>query len=156
MRIQLVSVGTKMPAWVNEGFAEYQKRLGPAFAFQLKEIPAGKRHNPGDIARIVQHEAELILAAIPAQDHCIVLDVKGHSWSTEQLAEQLQQWQRLGHNLSFVIGGPEGLAPAVYQRSNTRWSLSPLTFPHPLARVIMAEQLYRAWSIVQNHPYHRG
>ncbi len=156
MRIQLISVGTKMPDWVETGIEEYTKRLSHAFPLQIKEIPAGKRQKNADIPRILAQEAELILAQVTPQEYCVVLDVQGRSWSTEELAQQLSQWQQSGNNIALVIGGPEGLAPEVYQRANARWSLSKLTFPHPLVRVILAEQLYRAWTILQNHPYHRG
>ena len=145
-----------MPSWVQAGFSEYQKRLSHAFSFELKEIPAQKRSKSSDLARILTQEGEALLAAIPKDDICVVLDVAGQGWSTETLAVQLQKWQHSGQNISLVIGGPEGLSAHVYQRANLRWSLSKLTFPHPLVRVIIAEQLYRAWSILSHHPYHRG
>ena len=97
-----------------------------------------------------------MLAAIPAGSIVIALDVLGKSWSTEQLASQLDQWLASGQDVALLVGGPEGLSPACLQRADLKWSLSALTFPHPLVRIILAEQLFRAWSILSNHPYHRG
>ena len=101
-------------------------------------------------------ESKRILSQIDASDHVVALDVIGKSWSTPELAEHLASWQQLGSDISLVIGGPDGLDPACLQRANQRWSLSALTLPHPLVRVMLAEQLYRAWTILQNHPYHRA
>jgi len=156
MKIRIVAIGEKMPEWVNEGFHEYAKRLQHGLILSLTEIPAGKRGKNADLDRIIQKEGELMLAQTPSQSHCVALDVKGKSWSTEDLAKQLQQWQLKGTEINLLIGGPEGLAQSCYQRANQFWSLSPLTFPHPLVRIILAEQLYRAWSLLNNHPYHRA
>lgn len=156
MQIDLVAVGTKMPTWVQQGYQEYAKRLPAECALRLKEIAPGKRGKNADIARILQDEGKRTLAAIPPQSRVVALDVKGRAWSTEQLAEQLDFWMGDGRNVSLLIGGPEGLADDCLARADQRWSLSALTYPHPLVRIVVAEQLYRAWSIVRNHPYHRA
>lgn len=160
MRIRLLSVGRRMPAWVDQGFAEYAKRLPRDCALELIEIePANRgrsRLSEADIGRLRDIEGERLLKALPAQDQVIALDVGGRSWSTEQLAEQLEHWRAAGRDLSLLVGGPDGLSAACLARAEQRWSLSSLTYPHPLVRVILAEQLYRAWSLTQGHPYHRG
>ena len=156
MQIHLLSVGTRMPRWVEEGYAEYAKRLPPECALRLVEIPAGRRGKGEDLSRILQREAEWLIGAIPAQARVLALEVTGTPWSTEQLARKLAGWLSDGRDLALLVGGPEGLADACLERAERRWSLSPLTFPHPLVRVILAEQIYRAWSLLHNHPYHRA
>ena len=155
MRIRLIAVGTKMPTWVNQGFEEYQKRLNQDITLELVEIAAGKRGKNADVVRITEKEGEHMLAAIAPQDHVISLDIPGKKLSTEKLATRLEQLLLEGRNIALLIGGPEGLAPSCKQKAQESWSLSELTLPHPLVRVIIAEQLYRAWSILKGHPYHR-
>ncbi len=155
MRIHLIAVGSKMSAWVTQGFEEYARRLPTDCALQLVEIAAGKRGKNADIARITRDEGERTLAAIPKGALVVVLDVKGRAWSTEQLSQQLDGWLHDGRDIALLVGGPEGLAPECLARAEQRWSLSPLTLPHPLVRIVVAEQLYRAWSILNGHPYHR-
>jgi len=155
MRINLIAVGTRMPSWVEAGVDEYRKRLPPELALNIREIPLGKRGKNADIARAIAQEGEAMLAAIGARDRVVALEVKGKAWSTEQLAQQLSAWQMGGDDVALLVGGPDGLAPNCQARANERWSLSPLTLPHPLVRVLLAEQLYRAWTINNNHPYHR-
>lgn len=156
MRISLIAVGTRMPAWVETGVAEYRKRLPPEISFEIREIALGKRGKNADIVRAMQEEGDAMQAAIAARDRVIALDVRGKSLSTEQLAGKLAQWQMEGDDISLLVGGPDGLAPACLERAAERWSLSALTLPHPLVRVLLAEQLYRAWTINSNHPYHRS
>ncbi|HAD43631.1 MAG TPA: 23S rRNA (pseudouridine(1915)-N(3))-methyltransferase RlmH [Plesiomonas shigelloides] len=155
MKLQLVAVGTKMPAWVETGFQEYVRRFPKDMPFELLEISAGKRGKNADIKRILEKEGEQTLAAIPKGNRIVTLDIPGKPWTTEQLAEQLERWKQDGRDVSFLIGGPEGLAPSCKAAADQSWSLSPLTLPHPLVRVVVAESLYRAWSITANHPYHR-
>lgn len=155
MRIRLIAVGTKMPQWVEQGVDEYAKRMPPELKVDVKEVALGKRGRGADIQRAINGEGEQMLAAIGQRNQVIALDVKGKPWSTEQLAVQLQEWQLAGDNISLLVGGPDGLAASCLQRADKRWSLSPLTLPHPLVRVLLAEQLYRAWTINNNHPYHR-
>lgn len=157
MRIKLIAVGQKMPAWVDAGFHEYARRLPNECALQLIEIPfAGKRDKQADLAKLAAKEGVQMLKNVTDQDRCIALDVTGKAYKTEQLSTQLAQWQQDGRDIALLVGGPEGLAPECQQRANQHWSLSPLTLPHPLVRIVVAEQLYRAWSILVNHPYHRG
>ncbi|QIZ77586.1 23S rRNA (pseudouridine(1915)-N(3))-methyltransferase RlmH [Ferrimonas lipolytica] len=154
MKLKLIAVGTKMPKWVTEGFTEYQRRFPRDLSLQLVEIPAGKRGKNADIPRILEKEGEAMLAASQGC-HIVTLDIPGKPWDTPQLAKQLTRWQLDGRDVAIMIGGPEGLAPAVKQAAEQSWSLSNLTMPHPMVRIVMAESLYRAWSINNNHPYHR-
>lgn len=155
MRITLYAVGNKMPTWVSQGFNEYCRRFPRDMSFHLVEIPPGKRGKNADIARILDKEGELTLAAIPKGNRIVTLEVEGKAWTTSQLANHLTKWQLDGRDIALLVGGPEGLAPACIQASEQKWSLSPLTLPHPMVRIILAESLYRAWSINNNHPYHR-
>jgi 23S rRNA (pseudouridine1915-N3)-methyltransferase len=155
MQIHLIAVGERMPDWVNAGYGEYAKRMPPECRLRLVEIPAVKRTKTADLKRIMQQEGERMLAAIPANAEVVALDVAGQNWSTPDLARQLGEWLRDGRDLALLVGGPEGLATACQERATRRWSLSALTFPHPLVRIILAEQLYRATTILKGHPYHR-
>lgn len=155
MKIRLLAVGTRMPSWVSEGFNDYAKRLTDDVRLELLEIPAGKRNKGADIGKLTEKEGEAQLAMLGSNDRVITLEVLGKPWSTEELSQQLKHWLHDGRNVSLMIGGPEGLAPAVCARADARWSLSPLTLPHPLVRVLLAEQLYRAWTVLKGHPYHR-
>jgi 23S rRNA (pseudouridine1915-N3)-methyltransferase len=155
MHIRLLAVGTKMPKWVEQGVDEYCKRLPPELKLEVKEIALGKRGKGADIRRAIASEGQQMLAAIGGRDRVVALDVQGKPWSTEQLASNLRDWQLGGDNISLLVGGPDGLAEDCLKRSDQRWSLSALTLPHPLVRIVLAEQLYRAWTINNNHPYHR-
>lgn len=155
MKIQLIAVGKHMPAWVQAGYTEYAKRITQDYSLHLIEIQAGKRGKNADIARLTRIEGEHMLASIPSSQRVIALDVKGQSWDTATLAQKLEHWQSDGRHLSLLIGGPEGLDPHCLSRAELKWSLSPLTLPHPLVRIIVAEQLYRAISLIKHHPYHR-
>ncbi|SFN68674.1 23S rRNA (pseudouridine-1915-N(3)-) methyltransferase [Izhakiella capsodis] len=155
MKLQLVAVGTRMPGWVHTGFMEYLRRFPKDMPFELLEIPAGKRGKNADIKRILEKEGEQMLAATGKGNRIVSLDIPGQPWETPQLAVQLERWKQDGRDVSLLIGGPEGLAPACKAAAEQSWSLSPLTLPHPLVRVLVAESLYRAWSITANHPYHR-
>lgn len=156
MKIHLIAVGEKMPRWVQEGYQEYSKRLSNECDLRLVEISSGHRGKNADIARLVRAEGERMLAAIPAGCRIIALDVKGKAWSTEALSGQLNSWMGSGDDVALLVGGPEGLSADCLARAQLKWSLSTLTLPHPLVRVVVAEQLYRAWSILRNHPYHRA
>ncbi len=144
-----------MPSWVQTGYQEYAKRMPKECALILKEIVPGLRHKNTDVSRIVNEEGDRMNAAIPHGAHLVALDLSGQSWSTVELSQALTRWLQSGKNIALLVGGPEGLPDAVKQKAQESWSLSALTFPHPLVRIIVAEQLYRAWSILQNHPYHR-
>ena len=155
MLIRLLAIGNKMPSWVEEGFRDYVKRFPPSCRFQLIEILAEKRSKHSVISDIIKRESQKLLSIIKPSHHVIALDVKGKSWSTEVLSAQLEHWQHDGRPIDLLIGGPDGLSTECLEKAETHWSLSPLTLPHPLVRIIVAEQLYRAFSILQNHPYHR-
>jgi len=155
MKIQLIAVGTKMPDWVEKGYQEYARRFPNEMHLELVEIPAGKRGKNADIKRILKKEGELTLAAIPKGNKIVTLEVTGKPWTTGQLAKEMKKWQLEARNISLLIGGPEGLAPECIAKSEQRWSLSALTLPHPLVRIITAESLYRAYTLTINHPYHR-
>ncbi len=155
MKLFIIAVGQKMPAWVTTGYDEYARRFPRDMPLELIEIPAGKRGKNADIKRILEQEGEKMLAAVPKGARIVTLEVEGGNWSSPQLAQKLEQWQLDGRDVCLFIGGPEGLAPACIAASEAKWSLSALTLPHPLVRVVLAESLYRAWSISTNHPYHR-
>lgn len=144
-----------MPDWVQTGYSEYAKRLPRECTLELREIPLAMRGKNTDIARAIEKEGEAMLAGIPNQERVIALDVTGKPQSTGSLAKALQAWQMQGGNTSFLIGGPDGLSGDCLARASESWSLSGLTMPHPLVRILLAEQLYRAWSLLHNHPYHR-
>ncbi|MAA64647.1 MAG: 23S rRNA (pseudouridine(1915)-N(3))-methyltransferase RlmH [Alteromonadaceae bacterium] len=156
MRLRLICVGQKMPGWVNDGYQEYARRFPSDMPLELSETALATRGKNPDIPRLVHKEGEAQLAALGKSDRVIALEVGGRAWSTEKLASSLESWQMDGRDISFLVGGPDGLAPACRERADQLWSLSPLTLPHPLVRVILAEQLYRAWTITRNHPYHRA
>ena len=156
MKIHLLAIGARMPDWIEKGYAEYAGRLHRECALHLLEIPAGKRSSHADLARLIRAEGERLLAAVPTGSRLIALDERGQEWNTVELAEQLSGWLQEGRDVSLLIGGPDGLDAACRERAERRWSLSRLTLPHPLVRVIVAEQLYRAWSLLRNHPYHRA
>ena len=156
MRTRLISVGERMPAWVADGFAEYRKRLSRELPLDLVEVPLGNRGTQRDPMRAMAIEGAAVLAAIPKDAHVVALDGRGKTWSSEELARQLAAWRMQGRDLALVIGGPDGHAADVLARSAQCWSLGPLTLPHMLVRLVVAEQLYRAMTIVAGHPYHRA
>lgn len=145
-----------MPAWVTEGFDEYSKRLPRDMPLKLTEIPLGKRTKKAASRLAIESEAERILNTIGEGDTVIALEVDGLNWSTEKLAKNVSQWRLQGNNVVFLIGGPDGLSRECVARATQKWSLSALTLPHHLVRIVVAEQLYRAWSLLNNHPYHRA
>lgn len=155
MRIHLIAVGTRMPAWVIEAFQDYASRCTRDCSLKLIEVSTGKRTKHANLDRIRLEEGERMLAVIPRSCRVIALDIKGKSWSTLQLSTQLQGWMQSGLDVALLVGGPEGLSTDCLQRADQHWSLSALTLPHPMVRVIVAEQLFRASSILNNHPYHR-
>lgn len=155
MLIHLIAVGTRMPDWVEQGFSEYTKRMPPESRVKLVEISPGKRGKNSDIKRLTQLEGEKTLAAIPKGAYIVALDVLGKACSTEDLAQELKGWQASGQDIAILIGGPEGLADECLNKAQQKISLSKLTLPHPLVRVVLAEQLYRASTILKGHPYHK-
>ena len=155
MKIRVLTVGTRMPEWVESGWEEYNKRMPPELRVQSVEIPLGSRGKSQSPKKAIEAEGVAILKAIGEKDYVIALDVIGRGMSTKKLATSLMAWQMEGRNVSFLIGGPDGLSSDCIKRADMRWSLSDLTMPHPLVRIILMEQLYRAWTITTNHPYHR-
>lgn len=145
MRVRILAVGTRMPAWVTAGYEEYARRLRTSMRLDLEEVPVG---------RTPAEEEKRLLDRI-GDDYLVALDERGKSLTTLQLARWLGDRQQDGRNLTFVIGGPDGHGKNLLSRADLRWSLSTLTFPHAMVRVILAEALYRAHSVLQNHPYHR-
>ncbi len=155
MHCSIIAVGNKMPSWCTVACDEFLTRLSHAMKCTLLEIPAAKRHKAGHVLQYKEEEGTKILQKITPHHHVIALDVAGKMWSTPEVSKQLAKWQQLGKDLTFIIGGPDGLSEACLARADQRWSLSALTFPHALARVVLLEQIYRATSILANHPYHR-
>jgi 23S rRNA (pseudouridine1915-N3)-methyltransferase len=156
MRIQLVAVGTRLPQWQQQGFQEYARRLPKECAMQLTEIPAAARAKSKPTKQAIQKESERMLAAVDKSDYVVALDQPGTQYSSEDLSALLAAWLAQGRHLSMLIGGADGLSDACRSRADLRWSLSDMTLPHGLVRVMVAEQMYRAWSILHGHPYHRG
>lgn len=156
MRLLLLAVGTRQPGWVSDGFNEYAKRLPAHCPLELIEIPAARRNKAINVDQSRQDESARILKAIPAATGVIALDERGKMRSTRDMADHLGSWLQDGRDMTFIIGGPDGLDKSCLERAEWRWSLSPLTLPHGLVRVIVAEQLYRAWSLLEGHPYHRA
>lgn len=155
MRLRVLAVGQKMPAWVDQGVEEYARRMPREISVEWLDIPPAKRGSATREKYRVQ-EAEAIEAKLSGKDYVVALDISGKAVSTELIAERFDQWQMQGEQISIVIGGPDGLHPNILKGAKERWSLGRITLPHPLVRVILAEQLYRAWSVQAGHPYHRG
>lgn len=156
MRIHLIAVGTRMPAWVTAAYHEYSKRLPRECSLQLVEIPLSKRRKSLSPEQAADAEGQHMLASTPKGCTVIALDVLGKAWSTQQLAGRLHDWLGSGRDVALLVGGPDGLSSACLARADLKWSLSALTYPHSLVRVVLAEQLYRAWTINSGHPYHRS
>jgi len=155
MRIHIIAMGDRMPAWVEQGYQEYARRLGSEIQLQLHELSPEKRGKSADTRRILDKEGERILQTIPDGSEVVALDRQGRELPTADLADKLRGWLGSGRDLALLIGGPEGLSAACLQRADWRLSLSAMTFPHPLVRIMLAEQIYRAYSILKNHPYHK-
>jgi len=155
MRIRLLAVGTRMPGWVEAGIADYVRRLGPEFRLEIEELTLGKRSG-GVEARAVADEGRRMMIAIHPDEYVVALEVRGKSFGTDELAKWLGQRLQDGRDVALLIGGPDGLAAECRKRGDLHWSLSPLTLPHALVRIVVVEQLYRAMSILKGHPYHRG
>jgi 23S rRNA (pseudouridine1915-N3)-methyltransferase len=156
MKCKLIAAGTRLPDWVNDGFREYQKRLRTPLTLELLEIPVATRRAGENPQRAITREGEQMLAALGREDYVVALEVSAKSMTTEQVSSWLAERLRDARPLALMIGGPDGLADACRVRANQSWSLSPLTLPHALVRVVIAEQIYRAMSLLAGHPYHRA
>lgn len=155
MRITILSVGHRMPAWIQDGFHEYARRMPPELRVELVELKPEERGPGRSSERARELEGERILAALPAGATLLALDENGRGVSTRGLSVMLAEWMRDATHPAFAIGGADGLSAPVKERAAKLVSLSALTLPHGLVRVLLAEQLYRAWSILAGHPYHR-
>jgi 23S rRNA (pseudouridine1915-N3)-methyltransferase len=156
MRIRLITVSNKQPGWVVDAYDHYARRLDRRCPLELVEIPLARRSAGVDVARAVDDESSRMLRHAPAGAHLVALAVDGAAWSTEQLSGRLESWLMAGVPVCLLVGGPDGLGPECLTRAAERWSLSRLTLPHGLVRVVVAEALYRAASLSQGHPYHRA
>ena len=154
MRIRLIAVGKRVPKWVNAGYEEFAKRMPRECRLELLEINPGDRSG-GDVERARLAEAERILAKLSERDQVIALDELGRQATSQGWAESFESWLHSGRDVAFIIGGPDGLDPRVLSRADATWALGAMTLPHALVRVVLAEQIYRAWTIVSGHPYHR-
>lgn len=155
MKLRILAVGTKMPSWVEAGVAEYTKRMPRDCAIEFCEIAPGNRGKNADVARAIAQEGDRMLAKMHEGEHVVALEVNGRAYDTPALSQALGDWRMLGCDIALLVGGPDGLDPRCSQRAQQRWSLSKLTLPHPLVRIVLAEQLYRAWTLLVGHPYHR-
>ncbi len=156
MKARLIAVGERAPSWVAEGFGEYQKRLSHWLPLELIEVEPGLRGKGRDTVRATSDEGARVVAALPKNAYVVVLDGRGKAYDSEHLSRRLEHWRQQGRDIAFLIGGPEGHAPDVIERADETWSLGPLTLPHMLVRLVLAEQVYRAAALLANHPYHRG
>ncbi len=156
MRINVLAIGTRTPDWVSAGVETYRKRLPKHIQLEFRSLPAETRNRSSAADRSRQIESDRLIKAIPAAAHTIALDEHGDAWSSTQLAKQMEHWMANSPQVALLIGGADGLSDSCKERADKLWSLSPLTLPHALVRVVLAEQLYRAWTLVQGHPYHRA
>ncbi|MGD8339308.1 MAG: 23S rRNA (pseudouridine(1915)-N(3))-methyltransferase RlmH [Gammaproteobacteria bacterium] len=155
MQIEVISASSKQPDWVRSGFDTYARRLRGSCRMSLTEIPLAKRSRSIPPARLREEEGSRILGAVPKGARIVALDESGRAWSTVELKQRLEAWLQGGQAIALLIGGPDGLAPECLERADERWAVSPLTLPHGLVRILVAEALYRAWSLIEHHPYHR-
>ncbi|GAA5094994.1 23S rRNA (pseudouridine(1915)-N(3))-methyltransferase RlmH [Wohlfahrtiimonas larvae] len=155
MIVHLIAIGNNMPNWVKDGFEEYQSRLRNEVQLKMVEIPAQARKKNADIGKILKEEGQKMLAAVPKGARIVGLDVIGKAVTTPELSHMMAGWLQGGTDIALLIGGPEGFSDEVKQSFQQSISLSKLTLPHPMVRILVAEQLFRGWSILHNHPYHR-
>ncbi len=155
MKLWLVAVGQRMPAWADTAYEDYAKRFPPELRLELKAVKTEPRTTGKPVAALMAAERVRIEAALPKGVRRVVLDERGTRHTTAALAERLTAWQHDGRDVALLVGGPDGLDPALRQSGDETWRLSDLTLPHAMVRVLLVEQLYRAWSINANHPYHR-
>jgi len=155
MRITMLAVGTRMPRWVDEGVDVYRRRLPPQIKLDIEEVPLGNRSGRGDVSVVQRKEADQLLKRAGRADRIVALDERGAEWTSVELGRRMNEWRSDAAHVALLIGGPDGLTEECRQRADDVWALSRLTLPHGLVRVVLAEQIYRAWTIIQRHPYHR-
>lgn len=155
MRLRLLATGTRQSEWIVNGYNEYVRRLPPHCRLDLVEVTATRRTKSTDVEKNREAEGERLLKAIPDRAYVVALDEHGQSVTTRVLSNKLSDWLQVGRDVALLIGGPDGLTEGCLQRADWRWSLSTLTLPHGLVRIMVAEQIYRAWSLLEGHPYHR-
>lgn len=155
MIIHILAVGTKMPSWVTQGVDEYLRRMPSECQVKIVELPLGQRVKSKNIKQAMLQEEKSILAAIPNNALVIAMEVKAKIWSTELLSEKMQDWMQSGKDVALLVGGPDGMTQTCINKAVDKWSLSNLTLPHPLVRIVLAEQLYRGLMVIKNHPYHK-
>jgi 23S rRNA (pseudouridine1915-N3)-methyltransferase len=156
LRLKLVVASNRQPDWIDRGTDEYAKRIRGRCALEVVAVPLARRTASTPVERALREEGERMLAAVPPGAHVVALLENGKPWSTSELAAKLETWMQRGAPVAFLVGGPDGLSDECVARANERWSLSNLTLPHGLVRIVVAEALYRAWSLLENHPYHRA
>lgn len=156
MRAHILTIAERAPSWVRQGYEDYAARLAHKLPLTLIELPLGRRGKSADPRRAIADEGQRMQAVLPKNAHIVALDGRGEAWSSEALARQLEAWMMQGRDPCFLIGGPDGLAPTCLALARQKWSLGPLTLPHALVRIVLAEQLFRACSLLANHPYHRA
>jgi len=156
MKINLIAVGTRMPQWVEAGVNEYKSRLPKNFELIVTEIALSKRSKSTDIKKAKYNEGKAILDAVNGNDYVVALDVEGKSFSTGSMAQKITKIRDSGKNFAFLVGGPDGLSSDCVNQADEVWSISALTLPHTVVRIVVAEQIYRIWSVLNNHPYHRA
>jgi len=156
MQFIVAAIGQRMPGWVQEAWSEYARRFPKPFSLDLREVPLQKRGRNADVDRFRETEGQALLASVPGGFRIVALDERGKQSTTLEVSSQMQNWMQEERGVCFLVGGPDGLSRECRQKAHQVWSLGRLTLPHPMVRVILAEQLYRAWSITQNHPYHRA
>lgn len=155
MQLLVAAIGQRMPGWVNEAWNEYARRFPRNLTLDLKELPMTRRGRNANPVQMKESDSAALMSGVPDGYRVVALDERGKDWSTRELAQRLERWMLEERGVCFLVGGPDGLSRACRQSAQDSWSLSRLTLPHPMVRVILAEQLYRAWTISRNHPYHR-
>ena len=156
MHIRLLAVGDRQPSWVDDAFGTYIGRYPREWKFRLDTIPTVRRNKNDKSRQAMESEGDLIISKLSPTEQVVLLDERGKQFCSKSLASKLTEWQTDGRNLCFIIGGPDGVSETVRQRADMTWSLSQLTLPHGMARALLSEQLYRAWSLQSGHPYHRA
>jgi 23S rRNA (pseudouridine1915-N3)-methyltransferase len=157
VQIHLITVGRRPPAWVEQGYQEFARRLPARWGLRTARVEGRRLSGSAPPSALVEEQGQRLLSCVPEGSHVVALEVEGEPWTTEELARRIQAWLAAGQrHVALLIGGPEGLSAACRERADESWSLSRLTLPHAMVRLIVAEQLYRAWSLLNHHPYHRS